>query len=90
MMNKSRIDRLKKAAGYQRQAIRALLPEGMDGHLDVIEREIKAMAAELLAGAFTECRETAAKVMTPGGEARTGSDRTADGTETKVKKVTIE
>ena len=38
MISENMMKRLKKAAGYQRQAILALLPEGMEGHLDVIER----------------------------------------------------
>ena len=38
MLNKEMMGRLKTAAGYQKKAIRVLLPEGMEGHLDVIER----------------------------------------------------
>ena len=55
MMNKEMMGRLKTAAGYQKKAIRALLPEGMEGHLDVIEKEVKMMLAEAAAGFFTGC-----------------------------------
>ncbi len=52
MMNKEMIDRMKIAGEYQRKAIRALFPEEMGEHLDVIEKELKMMvmeaAAELL------------------------------------------
>lgn len=54
MFNKEMIGRLKTAAGYQKKAIRALLPEGMEGHLDVIEKEVKMMFAEAAAGLFAE------------------------------------
>ena len=37
-MNKELAKRLKTAVRYQRQAVLALLPEGMEGHLDVIEK----------------------------------------------------
>ena len=60
-MSKEMISRLRKAGGYQRQAIRALLPEGMEGHLDVIENEIKKMFEETVTGIIVECRDDAAK-----------------------------
>ena len=41
-------DRLKEAAMYQRKAIRALIPEQMLKHIDVIGNELKLMAAECL------------------------------------------
>ena len=78
-MNKSMLDRLRTAAGYQKQAIRALLPEGMEGHLDVIEKELKVMFAEIAAGVMAECRSGSAGTDTR-EEKQTGS----------VKKVTIE
>ncbi len=46
-MNKTMIQRLRKAAGYQRKAIRALIGEDMCRHIDVIEKELLLMAAEL-------------------------------------------
>lgn len=49
MMHSDMVVRLKTAGEYQRKAIRALFPEEMGGHLDVIEKEVKLMAAELLA-----------------------------------------
>lgn len=79
MMNKEMLGRLKTAAGYQRQAILALLPEGMEGHLDVIEKELKSMVAE-----------TMTKVMEERVRYSCKSDEPQDGTDSKVKKVTIE
>ena len=47
MVNKEMIHRLKTAGSYQRKALRALFPEEISEHLDVIESEIKAMLLEL-------------------------------------------
>lgn len=38
--------RVRTAAEYQKKAVRALFPEKMNEHIDVIEREVKLMAAE--------------------------------------------
>ena len=46
-MNKDMINRLKTAAGYQKKAILALLPESTAGHLEVIGKELKLMLAEM-------------------------------------------
>ena len=79
MMNKELISRLKKAGGYQRQAIRALLPEGMEGHLDVIENEIKQMFEETVTRHIMEFRDDVT--------ATDSCDKKADH---GVKKVTID
>ena len=42
------INRLKEAAEYQKKAIRALFPERMLKHIDVIGNEIKLMVAECM------------------------------------------
>ena len=42
------INRLKEAAEYQKKAIRALFPERMLKHIDVIGNEIKMMVAECM------------------------------------------
>ena len=47
-MNKEILDRLMTAKSYQKKAVYALFPEEMSVHLDAIEKEIKAMAAELI------------------------------------------
>lgn len=47
-MNKEILDRLMTAKAYQKKAIYALFPEEMSVHLDAIEKEIKAMAAEVM------------------------------------------
>ena len=46
-MSSEMVRRLKVAGDYQRKAIKALFPEEMSGHMDVIEREVKAMLVEL-------------------------------------------
>lgn len=45
-MSKEILDRIMTAAAYQKKAVYALFPEKMGVHLNAIEKEIKAMAAE--------------------------------------------
>lgn len=45
-MDKEMLYRIKTAGEYQWKALRALFPEEMEGHLDVIEKEIKMMVIE--------------------------------------------
>lgn len=47
MMNKEMLHRMKIAGEYQKKAVRALFPEEMDEHLQVIEKEIKMMVMEI-------------------------------------------
>ncbi len=42
-MNQERINRWKKAGEYQKKAIYALMPEWMEGHMEVIEKEMSLM-----------------------------------------------
>lgn len=49
--------RLKTAGEYQKKAMMALLPEQMERHLDVIEKEVKMMLAEMIAAAVREGRK---------------------------------
>ena len=58
MMNKEMINRVKIAGEYQRKAIRALFPEEMGEHLDVIEKELKLMATEMMAELLKGCMES--------------------------------
>lgn len=48
-MNKELLGRLELAGQYQKKAIRALFPEGMEEHMEVIENELKAMLMEVVA-----------------------------------------
>lgn len=57
-MSREMVRRLKVAGDYQRKAIKALFPEEMSGHLDVIEREVKAMLVELAIEIGKEHKET--------------------------------
>ena len=57
-MSSEMVRRLKVAGDYQRKAIKALFPEEMSGHLDVIEREVKAMFVELAMEIGKEHKET--------------------------------
>ena len=58
MMNKEMINRVKTAGEYQKKAIRALFPEEMGEHLDVIEKELKVMAMEMMAELLKGCMES--------------------------------
>lgn len=58
MMNKEMLHRMKIAGEYQRKAIRALFPEGMGKHLDVIEKEMKIMVMEVAAELLKECNKS--------------------------------
>ena len=57
-MRREMIRRLKVAGDYQKKAIRALFPEEMSGHLDVIEKEVKAIFVELVMEIGKEHNET--------------------------------
>ena len=57
-MNKEMMQRIKMAGDYQRKAIRALFPEEMGEHLDVIEKEIKAMVLGLVVEIVKEQKTT--------------------------------
>ncbi|HPF28833.1 MAG TPA: hypothetical protein PLZ77_01865 [Lachnospiraceae bacterium] len=48
MRNTEALERLIKAGQYQKKAIHALLPASAEGHLEVIERELKAMLLEMV------------------------------------------
>lgn len=56
-MNKERLHRIKLAGEYQRKAVRALFPEEMGRHLDVIETEMKMMVTELAAELLKNCKK---------------------------------
>ena len=60
-MNREMMQRIKIAGDYQRKAIRALFPEEMGEHFDVIEKEIKAMVMELVVEIVKEQKTTANK-----------------------------
>ena len=54
-MSRELKERLKKAREYQKRAILELLPEGMEGHLEVIGKELRLMAEETLGRAVMGC-----------------------------------
>lgn len=56
-MNKEMLHRMKIAGEYQRKAIRALFPEEMGKHLDVIEKEMKMMVMEAVAELLKNCNK---------------------------------
>ena len=56
-MNREITERIRTAGEYQKKAIRALFPEKMNDHLDVIEREMKAMVIEIMADWMKECKK---------------------------------
>jgi hypothetical protein len=61
--NKEMSSRLRAAAKYQKKALCALLPEGMESHVDVISNELKSMAQEMVAGLVMECVRSAMSDM---------------------------
>ena len=78
MMNMEMLHRMKLADEYQRKAIRALFPEEMSGHLDVIEKEMKMMVMEAVAELLKNCNK--------GNDCRDGQSHEQT---SKVKKVDI-
>ena len=74
-MNKEFIRRLRNASKYQKMAIKELFPAETNAHLEVIERELKAMVTE-----------TAMKWIS---EFKAGGD-TEEESEERVKKVEID
>lgn len=56
-MNKEMLYRMKIAGEYQRKAIRALFPEEIGSHLDVIEKEVKMMVVEAAEELLKNCNK---------------------------------
>ena len=56
-MNKEMLHRIKMAGEYQRKAIRALFPDEMGKHLDVIETEMKMMVMEVATELLKNCNK---------------------------------
>lgn len=73
-MNKELIQRIKTAAKYQKMAIKELFPKETNAHLEVIERELKAMVSEAAVKWISEFKDT---------------DEPAEPDEGRVKKVEI-
>ncbi len=88
MISENMMKRLKKAAGYQRQAILALLPEGMEGHLDVIEKELGAVLKEAMADMVRECM--IGRMSVSDGRVDGASGAAHDGSSGSVRKVSID
>lgn len=77
-MNKEMIDRLRTAGQYQKKAIRALFPETMNGHLEIIEKELKSMFMEAAIELMKECKT----------DNKTEEDNSREST-SRTRKVTI-
>lgn len=71
-MNKEMMKRLRTAGNYQRKALRALFPEEVGSHLDVIEGELKEMFKEIVLEMVMECR----KDNSENGESKSGTSKT--------------
>lgn len=56
-MSKEILDRIMTATAYQKKAVYALFPKEMGVHLDAIEKEIKAMAVEIMEAWLHDDRE---------------------------------
>ena len=94
MNNSEMINRFRVAAGYQRKAVRALFPETMEKHFDVIENEIKLMLTEAAMEMIKECGKNAFDCMVQTGtgnsEIRVDERKTEDNHTKKNKKVDID
>ncbi len=88
MTDNSMINRIKTAAGYGRQAVRALIPESMQGHLDVIEKELGAMFKEAMADMVRECM--IGRMSVSDGRVDGASGAAHDGSSGSVRKVSID
>lgn len=73
-MNKELIKRLKNAGKYQKMAIKELFPKETNAHLEVIERELKAMVSEAAVKWISEFKD---------------ADEPAESDDERVKKVEI-
>lgn len=74
-MNKEMIKRLKNAGKYQKMALKELFPASANAHLEVIEREIKAMVTEAAVKWMSEFKD---------------DSNTSETADERVKKVEIE
>ena len=70
-MSKEILDRIMTATAYQKKAVYALFPEKMGVHLDVIEKEIKSMAVEIMEAWLRDDRQ---KSRNDGKSYETGKD----------------
>ncbi len=75
-MDKTMLHRITEARNYGKLAVKALLPEQAAGHLDIIEREIKAMITECVIDMLKQEEE--------------GSKQEDKNTSEKIKKVNID
>ena len=93
MNNSKMINRFRVAAGYQRKVVRALFPETMEKHFDVIENEIKLMLTEAAMEMIKECGKNAFVCMAQssmGNFEEVNENRAEENHSIKNKKVTIE
>ena len=82
-MNKEMMNRMREARKYQKMAIRALMPERMAEHVDVIEHEVKAMVRETI---IDVVKDRVWDNLNEKSQETTASQEK----ESKVKKVTID
>lgn len=72
--------RLRTAGKYQRKAVRALFPEQMSSHLDVIEEEIKGMFKDMaleMVMEYKKCENESCKTGADNGKT-TGKTKKVD------------
>lgn len=82
-MNKEMMNRMREARKYQKMAIRALMPERMAEHVDVIEHEVKEMVRETI---IDVVKDRVWDNLNEKSQETTASQEK----ESKVKKVTID
>ncbi len=81
-MHKSMMERFQEAKKYQKKALQALLPEGVAGHLEVIEQELTAI--------FMEGAKELTELICEGEAAKHKSQNSQEQNGKSTKKVTID
>lgn len=56
-MDRELFERIRTAGIYQKKAIQALFPKKMNRHMEIIEKEIKAMMIETVTDWMKECKK---------------------------------
>lgn len=56
-MDRELFERIRTAGVYQKKAIQALFPERVNRHMEVIEKEVKAMIIETVTNWMKECKK---------------------------------
>lgn len=56
-MDRELFERIRTACTYQKKAIQALFPKRVNCHMEIIEKEVKAMIIETVTDWMKECKK---------------------------------